>query len=95
MFPDEYGNFHLTSHWSLRGITSSDVPSGLLMLNSMSSFASFPEEKKEHLRLARLLFNEVYEVNKVGKEYQFLRFSVFFFFAKPAGSVAHNDREVK
>lgn len=68
MFPDEYRNFHLTSHWSLRGITSSDLPSGLLMLNSISSFASIPEKKKGHLRLARSIFNKVYEVNEVGTE---------------------------
>lgn len=37
------------------------------MLNSISSFASIPE-KKGHLRLARSIFNKVYEVNEVGTE---------------------------
>lgn len=38
------------------------------MLNSISSFASIPEKKKGHLRLARSIFNKVYEVNEVGTE---------------------------
>ena len=50
-----FGNwlcFQLTSIWALYGIGGSDLPSGLLMLNSILSFLVLPYMKRKHVLLA-------------------------------------------